>query len=762
MKKTKKFLLLNSTILLPIPLLLSCNESKSNEKASEIFEDKEKSDTKKLSEIIEKITIKDDSWKFSNSFGIPVPKSETYFTELNLATSKMEYQLEGENSDKIDSKIIALIPEREKENNLNVSNLHGKGTFTLEFWLKDNPQVKITKNYLVEGFNHNPFNTDSSGSIPIENVQELQENTLEKYIKANQLQRFESDNKDYVETLKRQFTFDKPFDINDIRTELKISEEEKKKYDELAKEAKIDSYDDAKLKGFTLPTYKEGKVEGLLLNDRPEVVKGPSWVDAVGRDQWQIKGVPRYLVNQKWKDAALQTFQVLFTNTLSEEEKTSTSTSGTMWIMDFEKPENGKYPTKWYFGTNVHVAEAITNKTRSFSIARLNKDAGIRTKFKVVGFDENFTRFTFQNNLGDPMIKTIYSGKDYLNSKPSDFLATEQKEKFKDNEEFVDFAVIEIDFSKPAKESISADVAKSSKHYEWADKFKTENREDLVKLITNDYATETDKHIKFLKTSYLKNYSQIDRPLNKNETYNGDDLYIVGYPASKSDYLLDMYADADQIEAGKYGMEFSLWTNADRKFYDAIKVDPVTNNFINFSEKEINQGNYLSYQIGYRTYTDKPGVTDEFYAVHRLGKDLHTAPDGTKFIASGLAYLPKHYAPGGGASGSSVRNQNNELVAVYHAANSTARTGLAVAFRSEGYDYKGALGTYNLPQYDLIYGGGKDQKTSYRQALLSQYQSNSSFKTNLFPNGVNEIPEEFKFTNETQKEQNGNSTPSAS
>jgi hypothetical protein len=109
--------------------------------------------------------------------------------------------------------------------------------------------------------------------------------------------------------------------------------------------------------------------------------------------------------------------------------------------------------------------------------------------------------------------------------------------------------------------------------------------------------------------------------------------------------------------------------------------------------------------------------------------------------------MPKHYAPGGGASGSSVRNQNNELVGVYHVSNNIAKTGLAAAFRSEGYDY-GTLfdNQYKLPQYDLIYGGGADQRNSYRQALKQLYGEN--YQTALFNNGVgdNQIPEEFKFT----------------
>nr|WP_307908446.1 hypothetical protein [Mycoplasmopsis bovis] len=55
-------------------------------------------------------------------------------------------------------------------------------------------------------------------------------------------------------------------------------------------------------------------------------------------------------------------------------------------------------------------------------------------------------------------------------------------------------------------------------------------------------------------------------------------------------------------------------------------------------------------------------------------------------------------------------------------------------FRSPGKDYNKLFGNYNLPQYDLIYGGGKDQKNSYRQALEAKYKFNEwkNFKTKLF------------------------------
>ncbi|WAM06381.1 hypothetical protein ONA23_05320 [Mycoplasmopsis cynos] len=72
------------------------------------------------------------------------------------------------------------------------------------------------------------------------------------------------------------------------------------------------------------------------------------------------------------------------------------------------------------------------------------------------------------------------------------------------------------------------------------------------------------------------------------------------------------------------------------------------------------------------------------------------------------------------------------------------------AFRSEGYDYKGLYGSYNLPQYDLIYGGGKDQSKSYREEMKKLYES-KNVKTELFPDGFadDKVPEKFKFNSTT-------------
>ncbi|WP_120160771.1 hypothetical protein [Mycoplasmopsis bovirhinis] len=39
-------------------------------------------------------------------------------------------------------------------------------------------------------------------------------------------------------------------------------------------------------------------------------------------------------------------------------------------------------------------------------------------------------------------------------------------------------------------------------------------------------------------------------------------------------------------------------------------------------------------------------------------------------------------------------------------------------FKSEGFGYQGLYGQYNLPQYDLVHGGGKDQNNSCRETMF--------------------------------------------
>ncbi|UWV77663.1 hypothetical protein [Mycoplasmopsis cynos] len=87
----------------------------------------------------------------------------------------------------------------------------------------------------------------------------------------NQIQRFEKDNEDYIKTLKRQPGLD---DAN-FRSDLgSVTQEQKNKFNELAKSVNQDSYDNLKLKGFTLPVYdSNGSVKAYIYMMHLNLVK---------------------------------------------------------------------------------------------------------------------------------------------------------------------------------------------------------------------------------------------------------------------------------------------------------------------------------------------------------------------------------------------------------------------------------------------------------------------------------------------------------
>ncbi|QKT05250.1 Ig-specific serine endopeptidase MIP [Mycoplasma sp. OR1901] len=409
-------------------------------------------------------------------------------------------------------------------------------------------------------------------------------------------------------------------------------------------------------------------------------------------------------------------------------------TAGTMWIMDYELPENGHYPTKFYFGTNLHVADAIKeNRFTGMSMTNVNKKAvtGDYSKVKVIPLDEE--KYNTASVKGKA-VRRIFDAKDYLNTKPSQYLIDEQKTKYEDVEEFLDFSIIEIDFAKFDKQYLD-----------------NKTPEEFAKWITNDYANweEKDK-VKFKSTSYLKDYNKINNPIySQNFDLNTlDQLIILGYPKSKTttwlDWFIEQYEESDEIKAREYG--YSMWTNADGNFY---KLTVSEDGFDKATKEKLDRGNFLSYNVAWRGFIDKPGVVDAFISSPTVGakhvpfKNLYVSNDDKKYILYGLEYLPRNYVPGGGASGSGIRTKNNEMVSVYHASFPGAKTGLSSAFRSEGYDYKGLFGEYNSPQYDLIYGGGKEQKNSYREEMKKKGPK----KTWLFKNGFEKenVPSEFQF-----------------
>ncbi|QVK05730.1 Ig-specific serine endopeptidase MIP [Mycoplasma mycoides] len=851
MKKWNKLLTLVSlsSLTLPLTLLVSCIPA--NKKTiNKSINDKE------FLDLINSIKTDDDllkyaDIKFKNSLGSYINKTDVI--PAKLEKDQIEITFKDQYKNIIDSEVVNVITNR--SNGFASIN---EATLYVEF--KNNKTGKNKSvNFKVTGLNKN--NTyDASGNIISNGLDYFNgEAGYVSYTNKDQKQRFEFDNKKYVKALEIQINNGSTIDLKAYRN-LNTKQEHINKFDKLAKDNNFDSYYNAAIKGFTLPVYNDkGEVSGLQINDAPEVNKGPSVIDSLGRDQFKTNGLARTIPNEVYKTAAIQTYQVtfnwwkdyseeieqaqeyidLFTSWTEDQVKNyvdrqlhqlelnfkddtreiekqlketpsdregiiktlkkqkdeieakykqdlekftklnkqglidwqkaeieeykkkkgqqtlRSSESGTMWIMDYIDETN---PTKFYFGTNSHVAKAIKDNLVSFSLTRLNSDISVGQTFNLNGFDKNFTKFVFEKNengtkLNDA-ISAIFHATDFIkdDSNPLKYLEQSQKEKYKEAGIFADFAVIEIDFAKllgnsEYKYSIWSESNEISIRYE-----KDTNK--LVSLITNNYSTSNNK-IQFESESLLddKKYKTFDRKLdfdpkkqNEVDEYTKlDSLYILGYPIAIEDYYLDKYEDYKQLQNREY--DYSLWVNSEYKYYkNLVKKEGTPSSF---KEYETNKGNFFSYQIGYRSFIDKPGLTDAFLAAHRIGKKLYTLDNNDKpkkYFNYGLEILPRFYAPSGGASGSSVRTKDNKLLAVFHAANNSAKTGLAAVFRSHGKNYNNLFGKYNLGQYDLIYGGGKDQVEgrSYREVMNTKYKGT---KSALFKDGFDKIPDEFKFKN---------------
>ncbi|EIN15086.1 Hypothetical protein, predicted lipoprotein [Mycoplasmopsis agalactiae 14628] len=858
MKKLKKTLLLcSSSSLLPALLIAAkcTNDSKKDSKDEKKITLLSDSEFEKL--VNETNDLNDlASLSFNSNFGPGKSLDKTLPTEIEENPGSLKISVKDKYSESIIVKVQGA--STEKDAHRNISNIKGEVSVYVGFTNKSTSK-EIYKNFTLKNLANNPVGADHNGRLSGDPLAAVggQQGYLD-YHKKTQAERFKKDNNEYVNQLKGMLSrgTGKQVDFKSFRG-LTTTDEQIKKFNETAKLVNFDSYENAALKGFTVPVYENGKAS-LKVYDAPEMSKGPSPIDTIGRNIYRSSGLARTLLNETYKTIAEQTFQVSFTTLkdfdeeikqaenlknqitswnrdqinsftakdranlkanyetdvyqlelerkslsaealkgleksfqerrkkleddfqkensrlenitneelkkeiekhienykqLKSEGRTYSSVSGTMWIMDFMMPENGKGATKFYFGTNSHVAKGLTDKTTKFSMSRMNENVGVGSHFRLNDLDDRFTRFLF-DNVDKDAINVIFQATDFLDSKPSEFLESSQKEKFKGVEEFMDFAVIEIDFEKILKNK-NDNFSAISNRKNLTSTYSSKSTEDIVKLITNNYQSKTDKHVKFRADSYLKDYSKIDRPIildtkkaDEVKKFNNlDSLYILGYPSSTGDYFLENYIDEDQQKEVK--TNFSMWINADDKYYKNVAAQEGAPS--NHSKENLERGEFLSYEIGYRSFTDKPGLTDGFIAASRTGNDLYSI-NGKQYFNYGLHIMPRSYVPSGGASGSSVRNKKNELIAVFHTANNSAKTGLAAAFRSYGYDYQGLFGEYKLPAYDLIYGGAAGQKNSYRDALEKRYPKNGKeHKTNLFKSGFSkdQIPEEFKFNEST-------------
>lgn len=601
---------------------------------------------------------------------------------------------------------LETIKSSETRTSINVSNVTIPETYS--------NQVFITKplyetNFIDQKAFENYQNTTLTHNASV---------AKENFNTFNSQQWYDLENDFYLTILYNHYSANGQKQFNPLQNYdngTKITSQQKEFFDQKAKLLSQETYDKAALKGFTLPIYKNNSNEilGLSLKEGNPTLQHSDIVS----NSFGARGTTRILGGQKYKDIALQTVSINFLKSINEQIRT---VSGTMWILDFVPTNNQSYPTKWYFATNAHVAKELLSPINGISLTFLKSSADISKTQKLIKLDNDYTTLNVPVENKANFINTIYVATDFLESKPSDFLTPSQANKYSETEEFVDFAVFEVDFEELVKVK-DAFIQQGGEPE--TNKQAITSAADLAKLVTNNYATNTNQHIKFLKTSYLQDYQKINGPILDNRNWV-DSLYTVGYP---------VVGAIQELDQTKERTGNALWTNS---FYtnlvDAQRTDPTYQNL----------GNLLSKQLGYRSFIDKAGIVDGFIAIPKT--EFHPLKYNNKhYWNMALEYSLFNFAAGGGSSGSSVRNQNNEIVGIVHLGNPNALLSVAAALRSEGFDYKGLYGKYNLPQYDLIYGGGMKQKTSYRQALVNKYGIN--YRTNIFKDNIDTIPADFIF-----------------
>ncbi|QMT98493.1 DUF31 family protein [Mycoplasma tullyi] len=553
-----------------------------------------------------------------------------------------------------------------------------------------------------------------------------------------------------------------------------IDPEKLKEYDEKAKRLGLPTYRDAFGYGFLLPNIGDDGKIGQGLVERNDSF-GPNLIPAyqpgfLGSgynfknlgDPSGFLGLPRTILNDNYRKFSKTVYSLSYSNAFPDLKKgleaDSTWTTqqkidakyrlflGTTWILDYKLPEKtGEYPKTWYFASNMHVLENLLldgiagtdqdfrdfehrdyevrtnlasltfvnywNKdatptgsrfatTQPQSVTQINDRTDLGFKDNTIHTQDDFNKIStpyVRVNIDPKNIKPIFLGADFL----KDGSIPKERGRFSDAKSMIDFGVIEITF----------------------------NNEQIAKWLTSDYANwpENEKY-KFATTSLLNDQTYKD--------LKEDDLYAIGFPNSHDDYKI-RYAGADGETIEARGDYVSYWTNKSGNYY--ANANP--NKFL---EDRKDKGGDLSWS-NTRTFVNKPGVTDlllSYPSFDGSPKVYSRIP----YTNSGLGYLLDNFVPSGGASGSRIIDGSGTIRGILFGVAKSSTAGYAVALRSEGMDYEGLYGSYNLPQYDLIYGGGKDQKDSYLDQLIKRRPNE---KTWLFPKGVDRanVPEQFKFKN---------------
>ena len=445
---------------------------------------------------------------------------------------------------------------------------------------------------------------------------------------------------------------------------------------------------------FNRPYYQDNKVtlkqNGSAANNVPTPGK-PSEKNVYAKEGW--------MPTEKHAQLAKQVFSVGFVNGVEQ--------TGTAWILDYKLTEDNSYPLTWYFGTNAHVIDdlrvdnepiykekfatwdPVNKKYRAENTRRMFIHEIYNPQAATEYRDSNRGGWDFEMiELSDPKLENENWEKQdgyFLKNPPVktifqgfDFLTTSPSRfsalnPWRDKEEYADFGVFEITFKD----------------------------EKQARKVTNDYADwdEKDK-FKYRETDLVSHPENMPTQ-----------IFEVGYPTD--------------------GNVRNLATNTNKLLYD---------------QGDKFQVNALTQSPNYSTWTHLKGAFDAHIAMSDFGysyewmdnsqTEVDEVKTSTPYVGYGLIYGAEGSNMRGGSSGALSVDQDGYAIGIHYASDNNSAMGGTQAFVSEGYDYKGYYGNYNMPAYDLIRGGGQYQKESYYDNLVKIYGKDPKFKTRLFPNGL--------------------------
>ncbi|OAL10672.1 hypothetical protein A6V39_01210 [Candidatus Mycoplasma haematobovis] len=353
---------------------------------------------------------------------------------------------------------------------------------------------------------------------------------------------------------------------------------------------------------------------------------------------------------------------------------------GTGWVLDYLVPENGGYPTTWFFATNAHVIQNFQFSSNPYeqelpiSLDAVKSLRNKHTKTNSKLFDTNACNESKRTGYSGFNLATGDTGstnerdKDGISSSgmkepklfyiPINFLGKSgRKWEAPGNADYYkDFAVIEIEF-----ESVEAAKAATNGFYD-------------------KYKPSTDEGLDLSKDELMSQYD-----LNELALLNTN-FYSLGYP-----------------DLENQGQRFAKRDNLDK---------------ITGSASLISFGIEGTPLIG---NNNKLPIKGHISANGREIQNPNSALiwNGKKMYSIGYEYLISNMSMGSGASGSLVTDKDGNVLGIYSNHYAAINHGVVVPLRSSGIkDIQ--------PQYDLI-RGANGQKSSFRQQIEKYYKGRNTY-----------------------------------